>query len=576
MRIWQVKWFTVVLTLTMISVGQAADWPTYLHDDRRCGATDEQLSLPLTPQWIYSSADQLQLAWEGPRAEPFEGLYMRHRMAFDDVLHAVIADGLAFFGSTVDNKVYAVELDSGEVRWEFFSDGAVRLAPTWADGKIYVGSDDGVVYCLQANSGQLVWKLRAGPDPKMLLARGRMVSRWPIRTGVVVSDGVAYFGAGVFPHETVFLYAVDALQGKILWKNDTISQQDAGRNPLSPQGYLLCSESRLFVPSGRSLPVGFDRETGKQLFQRSHPWRTTAGGVVGGSKALLADGQIYTSGPHHFLAMNQEDGTVGFAWVTGRQMVIGGDRAFVADGTRVVALDRLKHAKATIRRQKLQMEIRSVRANRSKMDATEYNQKLRDLQAQVKELSDVGVMWQVPCSDDAALVLAGNILFAGGEGQVTGWDVKHGQQVWQAKVEGQVGGLAVGNGHLLASTTQGKIYSFAAAAGNSESPRQVTSPKDGELFVGDPQQAIFAQTAEQILDQTGVRRGFCLVLGSGEGAWRTSWQNAANCRFMESKRTKSWPENPETRWTKRVGTVGESRFCTAIRRPRPSRITLPI
>ncbi len=78
-------------------------------------------------------------------------------------------------------------------------------------------------------SGKLIWKLRAGPKDERILARGRMISRWPVRTGVLVDDGIAYFGAGVFPHENVFLYAVEAATGKVLWKNDAISQ--AGRGP---------------------------------------------------------------------------------------------------------------------------------------------------------------------------------------------------------------------------------------------------------------------------------------------------------------------------------------------------------
>jgi outer membrane protein assembly factor BamB len=90
-----------------------------------------------------------------------------------------------------------------------------------------------------------------------------MISRWPVRTGVLVDDGVAFFGAGVFPHEKVFVHAVEAATGKVIWKNDTISQQDAGRSDLSPQGYLLATKDLLFVPSGRALAMAFDRRTGK-------------------------------------------------------------------------------------------------------------------------------------------------------------------------------------------------------------------------------------------------------------------------------------------------------------------------
>ncbi len=149
--------------------------------------------------------------------------------------------------------------------------------------------------------------MRVGPKDDRLLSRGEMISRWPVRTGVLIDGEIAYFGAGVFPHETVYLCAVNAKDGTIIWRNDTISQQNAGRNDLSPQGYLLCNDDNLFVPSGRSLPVAVSKQTGEIVFKSSIPGGPTAGGVVGGTKALLGDGQVYAGGPHHFLAMDRQN-----------------------------------------------------------------------------------------------------------------------------------------------------------------------------------------------------------------------------------------------------------------------------
>jgi outer membrane protein assembly factor BamB len=94
--------------------------------------------------------------------------------------------------------------------------------------------------------------VRGEPAEEWLLARGEMVSRWPIRTGVLVDRGVAYFGAGIFSHDDVFLYAVKAADGSLVWKQDNVSSLDAVRNDLSPQEYLLASDDFLVVPSGRS------------------------------------------------------------------------------------------------------------------------------------------------------------------------------------------------------------------------------------------------------------------------------------------------------------------------------------
>ena len=136
------------------------------------------------------------------------------RVKFDDALHVAVADGRLYFGSSVDHQVHCRRADTGETIWTFFTGGPVRLAPTIADGRVYFGSDDGFAYCLDAATGSQVWKLRAGPHDEWMLARGEMISRWPIRTGVLVADGTAYFGAGLFPHEEVYLYAVDAADGR--------------------------------------------------------------------------------------------------------------------------------------------------------------------------------------------------------------------------------------------------------------------------------------------------------------------------------------------------------------------------
>jgi len=237
---------------------------------------------------------------------------------FDDAFQVAVAGGLLYFGSSVDDKIYALDAATGEQRWSFFTGGPVRLAPALYDGRVLVGSDDGFVYCLGADDGRLIWKHRARPKDEKLLGNARMISRWPIRTGVLVNQGIAYFGAGIFPHENVYLMAVRIEDGKLLWKNDTISQASAYRNDISPQGYLLAAANRLFVPSGRSLPVAFDCADGHLLFDRDYAWRgEQAGGLIGGTYALLADGQIYTGTQNHMLALDQNAGRTGFGLVPG-------------------------------------------------------------------------------------------------------------------------------------------------------------------------------------------------------------------------------------------------------------------
>lgn len=521
----------IVLVTLGQSLTQAADWPTYRGDNARAAGSSETMSFPLKAIWAYESPAPPDLSFSSGEGRVVEGKLLGHRVKYDGVFHPVIVGGKLFFGSTADDQLHCMDLKTGAEEWTFYTGAPIRLAPSVVDGRVYFGSDDGHVYCVDAANGKLNWQFRAGPEEDWLLARGEMTSRWPVRTGVLVDDGVAFFGAGIFPHENVYLYAVDAKNGSVIWKQDNLSTKDAGRDDLSPQGYLLASEDLLFVPSGRSLPAAFDRKTGKLIHKRTHSWRSTAGGIIGGTKALLADGQIYSGGPHHLLAMTQQKGDVGFGWFAGRQMSILGDDAYVATGTVVARLDREEYAVNSRIRHKLESEVYSLsRKLRSAGDkADEIRQQITDANNEMKKIADVGVTWQVKTTDDAALLATLNAVFVGGENQVTAYSVESGEVVWQADVDGKARGFAVSDGNLIVSTETGFLYSFSATG---TPVKNVAADVAGTFSTTDAYQ----QAAREILSKTGVRRGFALVIDGEEGqlAYELAKQSDLEIYMIES------------------------------------------
>jgi outer membrane protein assembly factor BamB len=547
----------LILALSLLAITARADWPTYLHDMSRVGHTVESVTLPLALRSTFESPTPPQMAWSGEDGKRFETMILKNRVTFDDVFHIAIAGENLFFGSSVDGRIHCQNLSDGQDVWTFFTDAPVRLAPMVADGRVFIGSDDGWVYCLSAKDGSVVWKLRAGPNDERILARGRMISRWPVRTGVLVDDGIAYFGAGVFPHENVYLYAVEAATGKVIWRNDSISQQDAGRNDLSPQGYLLATKDLLFVPSGRTLAASFNRKTGEYLVKPEPGWRGDAGGQIGGTQAFLADDQIFAVGEHQILALDQDKQKTGFGWFAGTQMTLAGDMGYMANGKQIIAIDRLAHAEGTRKLHALQTKITKLTADLKKHPAlalvkdvqkaestlrkakegtdqaaiasaekalatvaAKYEPKRVDYKAKQDELAQAkkdvpgigeqGVKWkfETPIEHASSLILAGKTLFAGGKDEVIAIDTETGAAPWSAKVEGEVRGLAFASGHLVVSTTTGKIYNFGSGAATTpEAPKLAQLPTDVEV----------AAKAEAIIKQTGVTKGFCIVLGNNKG-----------------------------------------------------------
>ncbi|QDT97036.1 outer membrane protein assembly factor BamB family protein [Gimesia aquarii] len=523
-----------LLSLTFIfclmsDQSQAKDWSTYLGDKERSGATSDSFQLPLTQAWKYTAPSKPKTGQTDPGERVIEGHDLESRVDFDDAFHVTIAGGRAYFGSSVDHQLRCVDLKSGNIIWKFFTGGPIRLAPTLSQSRVFFGSDDGFVYCLDANSGKPHWKLRAGLNEEMIIARGEMVSRWPVRTNILVDEGVAYFGAGIFPHENIYLYAVNANTGNVIWKVDNLSQTSAGRNELSPQGYLLANDDILIIPSGRSLPAAFNKKTGQQEHKRSYSWRSTAGGVVGGTQALLADGQIYSMGAHHILALSQDKGDVGFAWLNGQQMAVQGDFGYIATGSSVLKVNRKEYAAASQKTHKNDMTINSLlRKLRGLKDkkADEVRDQIKKLKDENKTYAKIGVIWEQNSDARDALIVAGNKVVIGGQDKVVFLDEKTGKILETLKVNGKARGLAVSDGNLVVSTSLGDIVAFQSSDNSNPSKSTAESITQKSPYAEDKWTPLYQQAAKDILTNSQIKDGFCLVLGSEEG--RLAYELARN------------------------------------------------
>ena len=542
--------FVHLLVVAMAPSIDSADWTTYRHDRERSGSTSERLDSALELRWGLHSAAAPRTAWSEAQGRLMERHEIRSRVDFDAAIGLVVGKGMAVLGSPVDHRVRCVEVATGKELWSFYTAAPVRLAPTiWQDHVLF-GSDDGYAYCVGLSDGALRWKLRAGPTDDWLIARGELISRWPVRTGVHVEDGVAYFGAGIFPHEDVQLYAVDAATSKIHWRRDDISAMDAGRNDLSPQGYLLVTDELLFVPSGRSLPAAIERTTGKIVHKRVHGWRSDAGGVVGGTNAIIADGQIYSVGAHHAVALEQKTGDVGFGWFAGRRMAIAGETAYAATGTEVLRIHREVYAVFSREKHGLELELRDAsgklrKAKREKAKDDELAKLQTSVDATKSKLEALparGILWRVPCDLDAELIVTADSVIVGGAGEVAVFNASTGSERQRLEVNGEARQLAVASECLFVSTDQGAVYCFGARkkppeaddatpkedtpdaaevvqvdANAAEPKKEQEAPAAVHPFPTDEWTPRYEAAAAEILKESGVTRGFCLILGSENG-----------------------------------------------------------
>ncbi|MDP7276457.1 MAG: PQQ-binding-like beta-propeller repeat protein [Planctomycetaceae bacterium] len=223
------------------------DWPTWNRDNQRTAITEQRLALPLQRQWTHRVPVPAP-AWPDPAGQDFwhRKHNLRARVTYDRAPHVVAAAGRVLLGHSADDTVRCLDLASGSLLWSVTVDGPVRLAPTISDDRVVFGSDDGHVYCLALADGRRHWRQRAAPDNRWIVGNERLTSAWPIRTGVLVEQGVAFCCAGLFPAQGVHQVAFNLADGRRLAANKV---------NVSAQGYLSRRSGKLFVATGRD-PAG--------------------------------------------------------------------------------------------------------------------------------------------------------------------------------------------------------------------------------------------------------------------------------------------------------------------------------
>jgi len=194
---------------------------------------------------------------------------------------AAVADGKVYVGSD-DGKVYCLNALTGTRIWNYTTGNYVDSSPAVADGKVYVGSYDNRVYCLDASTGAHVWNYTTG---------------WSVFSSPAVADGKVYVGS----HDNR-VYCLNALTGTRIWNYTTGNY--VGSSPAVADG-------KVYVGSYDGKVYCLNALTG------THIWNYTTGNHVDSSPAV-ADGKVYVgSYDHKVYCLNASTGTHIWNYTTG-------------------------------------------------------------------------------------------------------------------------------------------------------------------------------------------------------------------------------------------------------------------
>ena len=153
--------------------------------------------------------------------------------------------GNTHFQSAEQAGLTAEQVPRLHLKWAFgFPDATSAWAqPTIAGGRLFVGSQNGMVYSLDAASGCVVWTFAAQGGVRSSISIGPGLRSRRSSSGPGSSFGEAG-GVAYFSDQKGFVYAVDAAGGKQIWTRK-VDDHPLVRLTGSP----VFSEDRLYVPT---------------------------------------------------------------------------------------------------------------------------------------------------------------------------------------------------------------------------------------------------------------------------------------------------------------------------------------
>jgi outer membrane protein assembly factor BamB len=119
----------------------------------------------------------------------------------------VVSGGIVYVGS-LDGNMYALDADSGKVVWEAATVGPIENSPAVSDGAVFFtshGPDTGVLYKLDAASGSVIWT-RPIPYVPVFIGGTELLG------STSVADGMVFTSSNVITY-----YAVSEATGEVLW-----------------------------------------------------------------------------------------------------------------------------------------------------------------------------------------------------------------------------------------------------------------------------------------------------------------------------------------------------------------------
>ena len=184
-----------------------------------------------------------------------------------------------------------VALDEyGEIKWQTpygrawnASYPESRCTPTIEGDRVYVSSGHGDLACIDANSGEIIWSLKASEMQK------GTYGNWGIAESLIIDGDKLYYTPG--GHETMTI-ALNKNTGDLIWKSPSLGDKPGYISPIM----VDFAETRMIINVSLGHTYAVDASNGDILWKVPHTPRERGGDLIKCVTPLFYDGKVYVTG----------------------------------------------------------------------------------------------------------------------------------------------------------------------------------------------------------------------------------------------------------------------------------------
>ncbi len=256
----------VLVVLLVVSTIQASDWPQFRGPNRDGKSTETGL----LKKWPEGGP---KLLWS------VDGLG-------EGYSSIAVAGGLVYTTGMIEKEgvLFAYDLD-GKLKWKKTygpewraSTPGTRAAPTVEDGRLYLISGEGAVFCFDAKTSERIWTVDAKEK-----FEGQKTSWGISESALIVGDNVICTPGG----KDIAMVALNKLNGQTVWTSKGLSEESSYCSPI----LIERGSRKLIVNMLAESVVGLDAGTGEVL------WKEKEFGVkaINPVSPVYYDGCVYST-----------------------------------------------------------------------------------------------------------------------------------------------------------------------------------------------------------------------------------------------------------------------------------------